>query len=132
MRRHFFYSTIDSRPNFTEKVLQLRCLHIIDDCMVLLRHEPLAWSSATITRAPEPSRVTVPAGSFEVTVYAVEVADGRTLTFAIENAAPHRLVRQTGSGGEELALTGSKRLPYWQLNGPGGERYLEDIGLATD
>jgi hypothetical protein len=97
-----------------------------------LQHEPLAWSSATISRAAEPGRVTVPAGSFEVTVYTVEVADGRTLSFAIESAAPHRLVRQTGPGGEELALTGSKRLPYWQLNRNGGERYLKDIGLGDD
>ena len=47
----------------------------------------------------------------------------------IEAAAPWRLVRQTGPDGEELALAGSKRLAYWQLNAPGGEKYLKEIGL---
>ena len=97
-----------------------------------LRHEPLVWTSARITRSAETSEVTVPAGRFEVTIYTVEVDDGRELTFAIEAALPWRLVRQTGPGGEELALKGSERLPYWQLNRNGDEKHLEDIGLGGD
>jgi hypothetical protein len=97
-----------------------------------LRHEPLKWTGATISRAAETSEVKVPAGSFEVMVYTVEVDDGRTLTFAIEAAAPHRLVRQTGPDGEELALLGSERMAYWKLNAPGGEKHLAEIGLGGD
>jgi hypothetical protein len=93
-------------------------------------HRPLAWTKATLARAPTTRPATVPAGRFEVTAYTVTTADGRTLVFEIEAAPPHRLVRQTGPDGEELALRGSARLPYWQLNAPGGERYLKELGLA--
>jgi hypothetical protein len=97
-----------------------------------LQHEPLEWTRATISRAAQTSRIDVPAGEYEVSVYTVEVDDGRTLTFAIESAAPHRLVRQTGPDGEELALLGSERLAYWKLNAPGGEKHLAEIGLGGD
>ena len=94
-----------------------------------LNHRPLAWTTATIARAASVRSVTVPGGRFDVTAYTVETADGRRLGFDIEAAAPYRLVRQTGPDGEELALRGSTRLPYWQLNAPGGERHLKDLGL---
>jgi hypothetical protein len=73
--------------------------------------------------------VSVPAGRFEVSVYTVAVEGGRTLTFEVEAASPFRLVRQTGPEGEALALRGSTRLPYWKLNGSGGERYLKELGF---
>jgi hypothetical protein len=95
-----------------------------------LHHQPLAWTSARITRSAETSELTVPAGRFEVTTYTVETADGRDLTFAIEAEVPWRLVRQTGPDGEELALKGSRRLSYWQLNRNGDETHLKDIGLG--
>jgi hypothetical protein len=97
-----------------------------------LTHTPLAWTTAEITRSEKTQAVEVPAGSFEVTVFTVEVEDGRRLTYAIEAAPPHRLVRQTGPGGEELALKGSTRMAYWKLNAPGSEKHLEEIGLADD
>ncbi len=95
-----------------------------------LLHAPLAWTTATVSRSETSTSLTVPAGEFEVSVFTVAVEDGRTLTYAIETASPYRLVRQTGPDGEELALAGSTRLPYWQLNANGGEKYLKDIGLA--
>jgi hypothetical protein len=95
-----------------------------------LLHRPLAWTKATIRRAAATTRVKVPAGSFEVTVYDVAVEDGRRLSFAVESAPPFRLVRQTGSDGEELRLQGSTRLAYWQLNKPGDERHLKEMGLG--
>ena len=64
-----------------------------------------------------------------MTAYTVETADGRKLGFEIESASPHRLIRQTGPDGEELTLSGSTRLPYWQLNAPGGEQHLKELGL---
>jgi len=91
-----------------------------------LNHRPLAW---TIARGAGTRSVTVPAGRFEVTTYTVVTADGRKLVFEIETASPHRLIRQTGPDGEELTLKGSTRLPYWQLNAPGGELHLKDLGL---
>ncbi len=95
-----------------------------------LNHKPLAWTKATIARAAAPRPVTVPAGRFDVTAYSVTTADGRTLGFEVESASPHRLVRQTGPDGEELTLRGSTRLPYWQLNAPGGEQHLKALGLG--
>jgi hypothetical protein len=93
-------------------------------------HRPLAWTTATVERAVEARSVTVPAGRFEVSRYTVTTVDGRSLGFDVEAAPPYRLVRQTGPDGEELALRGSTRLPYWQLNGPGGEAHLQALGLA--
>jgi hypothetical protein len=95
-----------------------------------LQHRPLAWTRATITRSKATSRVTVPAGAFDVTTYEVAVGDGRKLSFAVEVAPPYRLVRQTGADGEELLLKGSTRLAYWQLNKPGDERHLQALGLG--
>ena len=94
-----------------------------------LNHEPLAWTKATIARAANTRSVSVPAGRFDVTAYTVETSDGRRLGFEIEAAAPRRLIRQTGPDGEELALRGSTRLAYWQLNAPGGEQHLKALGL---
>jgi hypothetical protein len=95
-----------------------------------LHHRPLAWTKAKVTRGAASRPLSVPAGRFDVTTYAVEVADGRQLGFEIEAAPPFRLVRQTGPDGEELALRGSTRLSYWLLNGPGGEQHLRKLGLG--
>ena len=94
-----------------------------------LNHKPLAWTTATIARAANTRPVTVPAGRFDVIAYTVQIPDGRTLSFEIESASPHRLIRQAGPDGEELTLRGSTRLPYWQLNAPGGEQHRKALGL---
>jgi hypothetical protein len=94
-----------------------------------LDHRRLAWGRATVSRAGSSSRVTVPAGAFEVETWTVAEDGGRTLTFFVETAVPFRLVKWTSSDGEEASLLGSKRLAYWQMNGPGGEKSLKDLGL---
>jgi hypothetical protein len=94
-----------------------------------LDHRKLAWGQASIARAPATSRVTVPAGAFEVSAWTVAEEGGVTSTYEIEAASPHRLVRWSTSAGEEGSLLGSERLAYWKLNGPGGERYLAGMGL---
>jgi hypothetical protein len=96
-----------------------------------LDHRRLAWGRATVSRAASSSRVAVPAGAFEVETWTVAEDGGRTLTFFVETAAPFRLVRWTSSDGEEAALLGSKRLAYWEMNGPGGEKSLRGIGLQA-
>lgn len=97
--------------------------------VVRLHHRSLAWTTATIARASATRPVSVHAGRFDVTAFTVETADGRTLGFEFEAAPPYRLVRQAGPDGEELTLRGSTRLPYWQLNAPGGEQHLKELGL---
>jgi hypothetical protein len=95
-----------------------------------LDHKPLAWGQATVARAAAPSRVTVPAGGFEVDTWTVAESGGRTTTYLVETAAPFRLIRWSASDGEEGSLLGSERLAYWEMNGPGGEKYLKALGLT--
>ena len=96
-----------------------------------LGHKKLAWGRATVSRAASSSRVTVPAGAFEVETWTVAEEGGRTATYLVETAAPFRLVRWTASDGEEASLLGSERLAYWKLNGPGGEKSLRGMGLKA-
>jgi len=94
-----------------------------------LSHHGLAWTKATIARAEKPRTVTVPAGTFEVFEYAVTIDGGRTGTFAVEAAYPHRIVEWSLDPDVSGRLTGSKRLEYWKLHGEGDESYLKDLGL---
>lgn len=97
-----------------------------------LRHREAAWEEAELSRSAETREVTVPAGSFEVEEARATLrgATGeRTWTFWVEKAEPRRIVAWETSEGERAELLGSDRLPYWELNGPGGEEYLERIGL---
>jgi hypothetical protein len=107
-----------------------------------LGHRPGGWSTAEIARLPRAERTQVPAGSFECDVYTVRPADGRQGRFWIERAYPHRVIRWAwtppgraqGSMGRDGCdsgeLAGSRRLPYWQLHGPGDESYLRELGLV--
>jgi hypothetical protein len=75
--------------------------------------------------------VTVPAGAFQVDTWTVTEQGGRTVTYAVESDPPYRLVRWTADDGEEGSLRGSDRLPYWQLNGPDGGKWLKNLGLEA-
>ena len=104
-----------------------------------LAHLPLAWSTASIERLAEPEVISVPAGRIAADVYIVRT-DGREGRFHIERAHPHRIARWSSTatrGGGRAAeaaetgeLTGTARLPYWQLHDNGHERYLKDLGLS--
>lgn len=96
-----------------------------------LDHQPLAWGKAKIARSPQTSTVTVPAGKLEVVAWTVSQEGGPTLIYQFEAAPPYRLVRWASDSGEEGQLLKSTRLPYWKLNGPGGERALRDLGLPV-
>jgi len=96
-----------------------------------LDHRKLAWGRARVARPAEVSSVSVPAGRFKVYAWTVEVDGGGTLTYEVEAEPPYRLVRFTGRDGEEGVLLGSKRLAYWTMNQPGGEKALRDLGLPV-
>jgi hypothetical protein len=96
-----------------------------------LEHRRLAWGQVTVTHAPASSRIRVPAGSYEVDSWTVAEQGGRTVTYLVETAPPFRLIRWSGSDGEEASLLGSDRLAYWQMNEPGGEKYLKALGLTA-
>ena len=59
--------------------------------------------------------------------------NGREGRFHIEQQHPHRIVRWEwgpGRAAESGELTGTVRVKYWQLNGNGDERYLDELGLT--
>jgi hypothetical protein len=112
-----------------------------------LTHRRAAWTTAEISRARDLEPVRVPAGSFRAILYTVRAAagragEGRTGRFWIEAAYPHRVLRwswtaraeraegRLADGTDEGELIRSTRLPYWRLNGEGGERYLSEMGLS--
>ncbi len=94
-----------------------------------LLHRPLAWTTATLSRAREGVVADVPAGRIPCHVARVEVDGGRRVELCVEDAAPHRVARLTSSDGTSLALTGSLRTPYWKENHEGDERLLNKLGL---
>jgi hypothetical protein len=96
-----------------------------------LTHQPLAWTKARIARSEKASPVGVPAGRFDAFTYRVTVEGGLEVVFDVEAAPPRRLLRFAGPSGEEGVLLGSTRLAYWKLNGPGGEKYLRELGLPV-
>ena len=99
-----------------------------------LRHRPAAWEEAELSRGADSREVTVPAGTFEVAEARATIrgATGeRTWTFQVEKAPPHRIVAWESTDGERAELLGADRLAYWELNAPGGEEYLERLGLQV-
>ncbi len=102
-----------------------------------LTHAPATWTRAEIERTAATERVQVPAGSFATRLYVVRVTGGREGRFHIEAAYPHRIVKWAWSGArgadaeasESGELTGTERVAYWKMNGRGGERGLEKLGL---
>ena len=96
-----------------------------------LSHQPLAWTEATIARAAANESITVPAGTFDVMRYDVKVTDGRTGTFFIESAYPHRIVKWSLLPDVSGELTGSTRLEYWRTHANGDESYLKELGLPV-
>lgn len=112
-----------------------------------LAHAPLSWAEATIERGGKAETITVPAGRFGAYVYTVTVPGVRQGRFWIEEGYPHRIVRWewkpvagSAAGGSHRSpaealdageLTGSLRVPYWRLNGVGGEAYLKQLGLTA-
>jgi hypothetical protein len=52
-----------------------------------------------------------------------------TIVYDVEKASPHRVLGWKSSEGEEAKILKTTRLPYWQLNTPGDERYLKDLGF---
>ena len=99
-----------------------------------LQHKPPSGQPAVLARSRTRSTLTVPAGSFEVEVLTAAITRGAkektNWRFAVEVAPPHRIVQVERDDGYRAALLSSKRLPYWQLNGPGGEQHLKELGLT--
>jgi len=50
-------------------------------------------------------------------------------TYDVEKAAPRRVLSWKTTDGDEARLLKTARLPYWQLNGQGDEKYLRELGM---
>ena len=85
-------------------------------------HTPPQPVTATVRRE-NASRDGVPVTRFKV-AYA-----GVTKTIDVEKAAPRRVLGWTTTDGETASILKTARLPYWQLHGPGDEKYLAQLGL---
>jgi hypothetical protein len=94
-------------------------------------HRPLAWTTAKLSRDKIATTLDVPAGRFQVSWSRIQMATGDEYAYAVEEQSPFRIIAWRGPEGEEGRLLGSERLPYWQLNGPDGTKYLRNIGLAA-
>ncbi len=95
-----------------------------------LLHRPVVAREAAFTRSAATHRVTVPAGTFETETRTVAIRDGRTWTFEVERAAPHRLVRWSSSDGHRAELLGTERLRYWEMNGGEFRGAVAKLGLT--
>jgi hypothetical protein len=52
-----------------------------------------------------------------------------TTTYDVEKSAPRRVLSWKSGDGDEARLLKTARLPYWQLNGQGDEKYLRELGM---
>jgi hypothetical protein len=114
------------QPGESRQVRLLRGLET-----VRLRHQPLLWERATLSRRPERKTIAVRGASYEVDVMTAEIVGGDATTFYVETAPARRIVKWTRSNGEVAELVKSDRLTYWELNGPGKETSLERLGLTA-
>ncbi len=94
------------------------------------KHVPLHVGEVELSGDPNPQRVRVPAGEFEVEVRTAKLIDGIVRRYFVEKATPRRLIKWEGSDGERAELLGSSRMKYWQMNKEGGEQALKQMGLS--
>jgi hypothetical protein len=93
-----------------------------------LEHKPLTWTKATLARDAAPTKITVPAGTFDVERAFITV-DGRTVEVFVEIAAPRRVIMVKQSDGTVMELRGTVRTAYWKQNHEGDEGVLKELGL---
>mgnify|MGYP000299188310 CR=1 FL=1 len=96
-----------------------------------LNHKALSWTTAELSVAAASEKLQVPAGEFEVIKRTAKVADGTLMSYWVEKAFPHQVIRWSSSKGVDAQLIGSKRMKYWGLHSNGHEAILKDIGLKS-
>lgn len=109
-----------------------------------LAHVALAWDSAVLKREKAFVARATSAGSFDCEAFVATItrADdgvkprfGKPLpkttrwTFLVDRGEPRRVVHFENDQGLSADLVASARLKYWELNKPGGEASLEQLGL---
>ena len=96
-----------------------------------LAHREAERIDVVLARETTTTKLLVQDEEISARIATVQRPDGEVLArYWIEEAAPQRLLRWELPNGESAQLIRSTRLAYWQLNGPGGERHLEQLGLS--
>ncbi|MEM6454632.1 MAG: hypothetical protein AAF772_06025 [Acidobacteriota bacterium] len=90
------------------------------------RVQPPSIETATLD-VHGPIEFEVPAGTYASWQVALDHAGGRD-TLYFERDFPHRLLAWDSAFGHTFRLRTSAKLPYWQLNGVGGEEALAFVG----
>ena len=98
--------------------------------LALTKGAGAAWKTATLSRSTQSRQVTTPAGKFEVDVLSARLGDRDERTFYVESAWPHRIIRWESSSGEQAEMLKSARMKYWEMNGPGKQDALKQLGLS--
>jgi hypothetical protein len=92
-------------------------------------HKELNWTSVRVSAAPGVDSVSLAGRRLRSRRTTFEIEGGPTLSFDVETEGAKRILRWSSSEGLRLDLVASERLPYWQLNAPGGEKYLAPLGM---
>lgn len=92
-------------------------------------HTAPAIGAAEVRRGSAPEPHITPAGTYTVDQYTVAVAGAETTTWFVESAPPSRIIGWSSTTGEQAALRGSDRLPYWQLNNRADADARARVGL---
>jgi hypothetical protein len=69
--------------------------------------------------------ITVEAGEFECYQLEVKHNSGKDILW-LESQFPYRMIKWEAYNKDRYELIDSKKLPYWELNQPGGEKYLPE------
>ena len=93
------------------------------------QHQALGWREAKLSRSEASEAITVPAGTFDVEAFRVQIQGGVNRTYFVEKAAPHRVVKWMADDGESAEMLRSIRSKYWQENDPASEPKLGELGL---
>ena len=102
------------KPGETKKVAMMLALQVSR-----YKEGPARWEEALLSRmevAPDFDEYKMAVGK-------------RWRSFLVEKAAPHRVVRYNSSEGVMAVMLASKRMKYWELNTPEGEKELEKLKL---
>ena len=95
-----------------------------------LLHRPHTWMNGSFSRSKSPTTIKVPAGQYTVETWTAKLDGSEIYRYYVEQTFPHRIIAWDGPQGERAELKGTTRLPYWQLNSNGGEKYLRELGLS--
>lgn len=94
-----------------------------------LRHQPPQPFESSVKWSEKSRQLTVPAGAFDVLDASYVRADGKSCTFSLETAYPHRIIAWSCEDGEAAKMTGSQRIAYWGTHAEGDEKLLSGLGL---